>query len=277
MNGRELILVTDASVVLKTSHKQALIYMCDALAGSPLPDARMTLWERYYENDHWHWHEATKTADTNGIAVFDLLRRPENEELFVGATVKDRQAFATGSVYNYSRNNDEDNWRIYAFTDRPAYRPSETAQWKFIARRRDTGGAYTTPANQVVKYRIDDPRGAKVKEDKVTLNAFGSAWGSLELAENLPLGEYNVTFTSEDGNHQIGSATLFRLEEYKLPEFKVQVETPGENGRKKAYRLGEKVEVKVQADYYFGGAVANASVESDRLSRRVLSFLASSA
>ena len=37
--------------------------------------------------------------------------------------------------------------------------------------------------------------------------------------------------------------------------------TPEENGRKKAFRLGEKVEVSVQADYYFGGAVANATVE----------------
>src|SRR6185436_6115985 len=34
-----------------------------------------------------------------------------------------------------------------------------------------------------------------------------------------------------------------------------------ENGRKKSFRLGEKVEVNIQADYYFGGPVGNASVE----------------
>ncbi|MDX6611737.1 MAG: alpha-2-macroglobulin, partial [Blastocatellia bacterium] len=56
-------------------------------------------------------------------------------------------------------------------------------------------------------------------------------------------------------------AKLFRLEEYKLPEFKVAVKTPVENGRKKAFRLGEKVEVNIQADYYFGGPVNNAAVE----------------
>ncbi|HET9713613.1 MAG TPA: alpha-2-macroglobulin family protein, partial [Pyrinomonadaceae bacterium] len=32
-------------------------------------------------------------------------------------------------------------------------------------------------------------------------------------------------------------------------------------GKKKAFRLGEKVEVEIQADYYFGGPVNNASVE----------------
>ncbi len=73
----------------------------------------------------------------------------------------------------------------------------------------------------------------------------------------------NTTFSSGDEGRKtgIGSAKLFRLEEYKLPEFKVAVQTPEENGRKKAFRLGEKVEVNIQADYYFGGPVSNAAVE----------------
>ena len=100
-----------------------------------------------------------------------------------------------------------------------------------------------------------------MSEGKATLNTFGSAWASLELGEQLPLGEYKVQFWDEGRNHGIGSATLFRLEEYKLPEFKVAVKTPEEDGRKKSFRLGEKVEVNIQADYYFGGPVSNASVE----------------
>ena len=123
-----------------------------------------------------------------------------------------------------------------------------------------SGGAYTTPANQVVEYEINDPRGTKVADGKATLNSFGSAWGSLELSEQFPLGQYTIQFFAQ-GRHHIGSAQLFRLEEYKLPEFKVQVKTPEENGKKKAFRVGEKVEVDIQADYYFGGPVSNASVE----------------
>jgi len=111
-----------------------------------------------------------------------------------------------------------------------------------------------------------------VKADKAKLNAFGSTWGALDLTEAMPLGEYRVTFWAEGrpNGQTIGQATLFRLEEYKLPEFKVSVQTPEESGtgvppvsppRKKAFRVGEKVEVTIQADYYFGGPVANASVE----------------
>src|SRR5207245_5039457 len=137
--------------------------------------------------------------------------------------------------YSYWANNQNEPWKIYAFTDRPAYRPKETVQWKFTARRYN-GSVYSTPSGQTVEFQITDPRGAKVKEDKATLNAFGSAWASLELTESMPLGEYQITFWDEGKKHHIGNATLFRLEEYKLPEFKVTVQTPEENGRKKAFR-----------------------------------------
>ncbi|MDB6020489.1 MAG: Large extracellular alpha-helical protein, partial [Pedosphaera sp.] len=164
--SRELVLVTDAAVVLKTSGKQALVYFCNALAGSPLADGEVKLWERYYENDHWHWRDSSKKTGPDGIAVFDLVRTANNEEIFVGAKLNDRQAFSIGNAYYYGNRNPGDNWRIYAFTDRPAYRPNETVQWKFIVRKKTDGSAYTTPANQVVEFQITDPRGAKGKEDK---------------------------------------------------------------------------------------------------------------
>src|SRR5262249_30288049 len=148
----------------------------------------------------------------------------------------------------------------YAFTDRPAYRPNETVQWKFLARKFKED-VYSTPANQTIEYEIRDPRGNKIKEDKVVLNTFGSSWGSLELTDKMTLGAYQVTFYDQGRNQTIGTASLFRLEEYKLPEFKVAVQTPVVDGHKKAFRLGEKVEVSLNAEYYFGGAVSGANVE----------------
>jgi uncharacterized protein YfaS (alpha-2-macroglobulin family) len=259
-SARDLILVTDATLVMKASGKQALLYFCNALDSEPLGGAKFKLSERWYDGQRWHLRETEKTADKDGIAVFELLRPANNNslELFASAILKDRQAFSPGNSYWYGRQNEP--WRIYAFTDRPAYRPKETVQWKFIARRYN-GSVYSTPSDQVIEFEITDPRGVKVKEDKITLNAFGSAWGALELTDTMPLGEYRVTFWDQGRNLGIGGATLFRLEEYKLPEFKVSVTTPEQDGKKKTFRLGEKVEVNIQADYYFGGPVANASVE----------------
>jgi uncharacterized protein YfaS (alpha-2-macroglobulin family) len=257
LSAREVVLVTDASLVIKASNRQGLLFFADAITGAPLANANVALWESYYVNNKWHWRRLRQTTNADGLAHFALRNDSGQSNLFATAASNDRQAFAAAYAYGYNR---QEGWRIYAFTDRPAYRPKETMQWKFIARRLDNG-VYTTPASQVVEYQINDPRGTKVKEGKATLNAFGSAWGSLELSEEWPLGEYQVYFFDEGRHATIGNARLFRLEEYKLPEFKVEVKTPEQDGKKKAFRIGEKVEVEIQADYYFGGPVSNASVE----------------
>ena len=97
-------------------------------------------------------------------------------------------------------------------------------------------------------------------EGSLSLNAFGSAWGELPLTASMPLGEYQVLFKQKDGTG-IGAAVLFRLEEYKRPEFQVTVTPPEENGRPKVFRAGEPVEADIVASYYFGGPVAGATVE----------------
>ncbi|HET6973798.1 MAG TPA: alpha-2-macroglobulin family protein [Pyrinomonadaceae bacterium] len=257
LTSREIVLISDATLVLKSSSTQALAFFTNALTGAPIANASVALWESYYLNGRWRWRRVRQTTDASGLARFQLRSNSDNRSLYATAAINDRQAFASGYAYTTTRN---EGWRIYAFTDRPAYRPKETLQWKFIARHAN-GGAYSTPANQTIEYVISDPRGSKVASGKATLNAFGSSWGSLELGEQLPLGEYSITFSDAESKQQIGSARLFRLEEYKLPEFKVAVKTPEQEGKKKAFRVGEKVEVEIQADYYFGGPVSNASVE----------------
>ncbi len=265
--ARDLVLVSDATLVLKASGHRALAYFCNALDGAPIPGAAVKLWERYGFWDGKRWvtriHQTRKVADTNGIAILKLWRPADaqmgiSDELFASAGMKHRQAFALAT--SSPPPNKNEIWRFYAFTDRPAYRPKETVHWKFIARQYD-GSVYSTPADQIIHIQIYDPRNAKVLERNVTLNAFGTAWGSLDLTETMPLGEYRITFLDKDNQHNLGGATLFRLEEYKLPEFKVTVRTPEEHGKKRAFRLGERVKVTIQADYYFGGPVANANVE----------------
>jgi uncharacterized protein YfaS (alpha-2-macroglobulin family) len=257
LTARDLVLVTDATLVVKSSSKQVLAYFSNALSGAPIANANISLWESYYEDGKWHWRRLRQTTNSDGLAPFTLRSTTSHRNLLVTAESNSRQAFAAAYANGSSSS---DAWRIYAFTDRPAYRPKETVQWKFIARH-SGNGVYSTPANQVIEYQINDPRGTKVTEGKATLNEFGSAWGSLELGDQLPLGEYNIQFWDNERRTSIGNAKLFRLEEYKLPEFKVAVQTPEVDGKKKSFRLGEKVEVNIQADYYFGGPVSNASVE----------------
>ncbi|MBI4854816.1 MAG: alpha-2-macroglobulin [Acidobacteria bacterium] len=258
--SKEIILVTNTAILVKTAGKQVLTYFNNAIDGSPIAGASIKLWQRYYNNtlNSYVWKELNLQTNEQGIAVFSITDTIYNQDIFVSATRDNQQAFSLG--YNYYNSANNLPWRIYAFTDRPAYRPKEEAKWKFIARRYD-GSAYSTPANETIEFEVTDPKGAKVKEGKSKLNRFGTAWDSLQLTETMPLGEYRIQFWDEGKRSGIGNAVLFRVEEYKLPEFKVSVKTPEDDGKKKAFRIGEKVEVNIQADYYFGGAVANATVQ----------------
>ncbi|HYM00982.1 MAG TPA: MG2 domain-containing protein, partial [Blastocatellia bacterium] len=258
-SARDVILVSDAGIITKTSKSHAVVYVCNALDGSPLAGADVKIWWVNYKNGTHTIHDLNGRTNQDGIANFAITSDSGyTPELFATAKTADRQAFS--SSYSRYYNPNAQSWRIYAYTDRPAYRPGETVQWKFVARKYD-GEIYSTPANQTLKLRIVDPHQSVVKEAQATMNQFGSAWGSLDLGESLPLGEYRIVFEDAQSQSIIGNATLFRLEEYKLPEFKVAVQTPEENGRKKTFRVGDKVDVNIQADYYFGGPVANASVE----------------
>ncbi|MEO8215623.1 MAG: MG2 domain-containing protein [Acidobacteriota bacterium] len=253
--ARELILVTDATIILKTSGSQALVYVCDAVRGAPLSDSRVVVWESRYENGvNWYSHEAT--TDGSGLARVTLDSR-DSRSIVVTAANGQRQAFASG--YSRATPSPTTNWRIYAVTDRPAYRPGETVQWKFTGRTYD-GTTYAVPSDRKVQWTVLDPRGAKVLEGSALLNEFGSAWDSFPVTESMALGAYTVQFRQND--NFIGQATIFRLEEYKLPEFSVAVDTPEENGIKKVFRSGDSVEVAIRAEYYFGGPVADATVEA---------------
>ena len=258
--SRDLVLVTDAALVLKTSDRSGLVYFCDALKSAPITNAAVKLWTFWNDNGGWHSRSYDGFTGSNGIAVIPFARNTDNGmNFYATARSGNRQAFVTEANYSYGGGDESAGWRIYAFTDRPAYRPKETVNWKLIARHLN-GSVYSTPSGRTIEYEIWDPRGTKVKSGKITLNEFGSAWGSLDLTEQMPLGEYQVRFWNLGHHQDIGGATLFRLEEYKLPEFKVTVKTPEENGRQKTFRLGDTVEATIQADYYFGGPVANADV-----------------
>ena len=72
----------------------------------------------------------------------------------------------------------------------------------------------------------------------------------------MPLGEYRWSFGNQRAR---GGATLFRFEEYRLPEYKVAVDVPDTGDD--ALRLGDSIEVEASAEYYFGGAVSDAKVK----------------
>src|SRR6266550_1656074 len=66
LSARDLVLITDAALVLKSSAKQALVYFCDAVTGAPIANANVALWESYYVGDKWHWRKQLQATNKDG-------------------------------------------------------------------------------------------------------------------------------------------------------------------------------------------------------------------
>ncbi|MCC6907280.1 MAG: hypothetical protein IT430_05000 [Phycisphaerales bacterium] len=264
----DLVLVSDLAVVSKRRGNDVLLYACDALTGAPAPDVQFRAWDLAAPDEKWTGNSYTAAADSHGIA--HLQAKPatgssENVSLLILAGDGARQTFLTSyEGYWWDRSDESVQWRIYAHSDRPAYRPGDTANYRFVARTWSPNG-WTTPAERTLHYRIVDPRDTAVFEGETALSEFGSAFASLQLQSDWPLGEYTIRFSTLDAagdESQVASATLFRVEEYKLPEFIVTVKPlEDDEGQPHLFRMGDVVTADIVAEYYFGGPVASADVE----------------
>lgn len=214
--ARQLVLVTDAHILVHSGGARMDVFVSDVTTGEPVANARVQVWQQL-DGDRQVAHQAQTNAD--GLAI--VKKEGSGGAVLVTAAAGAHQAYHQTYTYWYSRSSGKDEWRIYAFTDRPAYRPGETVQWKILARSR-RGEAWWTPDGTELEYTITNPRGEKVASGAAKLNAFGSFWSALPLTGSMPLGMYSVSFKAPGPAGEMrGHAQLFRLEEYKLPEFKV--------------------------------------------------------
>ncbi len=259
---RDLLLVTDTGIIFKNSpHGEDLAFVCNALTGEPIADAQIKLTLQSKKDNEWIPYSTSAQTDSQGLAKLDIPVSDNNYFYGVLSAVKGDQSAILFPMLQRASLNEGSRLSFYTFTDRPAYRPGEKVEWKLIVRAH-SADQMTTPAGTRLTYRISDPKGNKVKEETLQLNDFGSAAASLEVTPEMTLGEYSLLFLQENTDKVIGSAQLFRLEEYKLPEFKVTVSTDSaDSDSPKSYRVGDQVQATIKAEFFFGGPVANADVE----------------
>lgn len=257
LNARDLVLISDAALTTHALGPDTLAWFCDASNGKPIADAKLVLWQREWTGSVWRATRFETTTTTDGTGKFVLPPGRSYGDFIVSARSAERQSFALSNASWPSSRSPQ--YRVFATTDRPAYRPGHLVQWKFTVRAYD-GAVYGNPGRTTVRYVIRDPRGTEIKADALALNEFGSAFASLETTPAMTLGEYSVTFEAQDGS-TIGGSTLFRLEEYKLPEFEVAVKPATKDGKPLLFRVGDVLTADVVANYYFGGPVRDATVE----------------
>ncbi|MHC5040402.1 MAG: MG2 domain-containing protein, partial [Planctomycetota bacterium] len=145
--------------------------------------------------------------------------------------------------------------RVYAYTDRPVYRPKQTVHFKALFRLKESGD-YENLDDERVRVQVRNPKRKIIYDRWLETNDYGSVTGELTLGEEPPLGEYRLQITVP-GHKRVTLArgSRFRVEEYKKPEFEVTVST-----EKSQIKLGAPFKAKINARYYFGAPVTEGKV-----------------
>jgi alpha-2-macroglobulin len=259
-----LAIVTNLTMVEKTTKDgQVLVYVVDRKTGAPHENVSV-------EISRSKQSLATGTTDKSGIyktevKLAETKQASEDVDLEESQTksaylimARERDNFAISDVESFYFGGEggeddvlsSDSVTSYIYTDRPIYRPAQKVFFKGILRHWGRNG-YELIDSKTVNVTIEDPNNGKIFEKELPLSTRGTFSGDLDLADEAPLGNYNIT--AEIGEAK--ASGYFEVQEYKKPEFKVTVKGP-----KDFAAVGEKVKFTVSANYFFGAPVTNADV-----------------
>lgn len=144
--------------------------------------------------------------------------------------------------------------RLYAYTERPLYRPGQEVFVKAILRSVEDGENKVTRGIKELPFVVLDPEDTKVAEGKASLLSAetGTFGASVTLPGTGRLGLYRWVFQGPAGPGQ----AEFKVEQFVKPAYSVAVTSgAGKVG------LGDPMTFQVKARYFYGAAVRNAKAD----------------
>lgn len=143
----------------------------------------------------------------------------------------------------------------FATAERGIYRPGDTVLVKGMLRYRRLGVVTTPPKGTQAAVSVADSHGKEIWSRSIALSEFGTFSAEVPIDAGAALGTYSLRASAEVPSGQVATGAGFRVEEYRPPQFKVDVTTPSAESF-----AGQPVQARVLARYLFGGAMAGATV-----------------
>ena len=144
--------------------------------------------------------------------------------------------------------------RLYAFTERPLYRPGQEVFAKAILRRVEDGENRVVSGSASMAFTVLDSEDTKVTEGQAKL--LNAETGTYAAQFTLPgagrLGLYRLVFQGPQGPGQ----AEFKVDQFVKPAFEVKVTT-----EKSKVGLGDGLAFHANARYFYGAAVRSAKAD----------------
>ena len=259
-NTSHIILwVADTAIVQKQLSEKEYYYVADAVSGAPVPGANVEFfgWKQERTQNQRRFNILTKnfaerTDDEGQLVPEQLDLNGRYQWLVVAQTKAGRLAYLGFRNVWANRYHDAQYNEVKAFgiTDRPVYRPGHEMEFKFWVRHAQYDKADVSQfAGQDFALELRNPKQEVVQSWSMKADAYGGLEGNYTIPNDAALGSYSLNVV---GHQAVG----FRVEEYKKPEFEVTIDAP-----EIPVQLGEKFAATINARYYFGAPVTNATVK----------------
>ncbi len=221
--------VSRLALLAKSDSDTAVAYVTDLKSGKPVAGADVTVLN------------ARAMTDANGLARLSIAGAPNGGLTYTASVGADS---ITLDTYHYS---DQQPYRLYAFTDRPIYRPGDRVFFKGVIRR-IAGASYQLPGHIDGEVSVTDPDGMEIHRASTSTNEQGSFAGSFDIPKVGKTGIY--TLQAKIGGYI--DQTFVSVASYLKPELQLAAR-PG----KPTYIRGQRAAVDIQATYYFGAPAAD--------------------
>lgn len=250
--------ISDTALALKRSNQDLLVWATDLKTGDPVGRMEIEVMDEK--------GSVIQRGVTDGDGVYKI-----SKDLYKTVMVlarknlegEDRWSMVHqgwGSGIESWRFNTFGDWigqnepRIYLYTERPLYRPGDDLYFKGIYRM-DQDAKLSFPEDKQVRVVLEDSEYNEVQSIDIALQPDGSFDGQFLLGSKARLGRYNIYAETID---QEGSQRFYHhffVEEFKKPNFKVELITDQVDLVK-----GDPIKLNLHANYFFGGAIREGKV-----------------
>ncbi|HEV8084517.1 MAG TPA: alpha-2-macroglobulin family protein [Chitinophagaceae bacterium] len=244
-------------------------FVLNRTTGQPLAGAKVQVWSQQYDynnRDNKLVKRELLTTDKNGYIKLGVPEKDENRNVRLEINYRKDRLFLDDLQYTYNyygsandgddyedqKEYNEDNAKVFLFTDRSIYRPGQLVYFKGIGVTKDwkTKNPVLLQSKDSVTIILNDANSQKIDSIKLLLNEFGSFNGKFRLPENKLNGEFQI-----EVNNYENSSTAFSVEEYKRPKFYTEFNTI-----KGSYRVNDTVMITGFAKAYAGNNIDGAKV-----------------
>ena len=258
-----LVQFTDLGIMQKSNGRESMVFVTSLETGRPVAGVRLTLVDADLKLIGYGDTDASGIATAPGATPAFVLAEKNGDCAVIECSDSSiRIPYDIAQAY-------ENVWqpqrRTFVFSDRPLYKPGDTAHFKAHTRLLIGDDLSLDQAPAEGRLVVRDPRYRIVIDKPVTFTA-GGAWADDVVLPTGPAGWYDLSINLKAANpnsqSNAGGGMTFRIDDYKPNTFEVKLDT-------KAIKFQpDRIHLPLSANYFMGKALSVAKVQWSANSQR---------